>query len=241
MTMKTADIRGISVSSSGSWYPRKTSSRSVAPVTTTITASDTTVTFMLQPRQPYMSETPIQMKWNGTVAHARSTKIPQALAATKHHHRMSTRYWRHTTAVRRGTPTVTSESDAIPDSAHGGHRCRPELLADPPDVDVDHVGLRIEVVAPHLREQPPLGHALAGVVHELPQQCRLPTCQQHRPRRRRDLVPGGIEDEVPGAEHEAVVDRLHTHPRADPGQQLAERARLAEVVARPQVEGPHLR
>src|SRR3954464_8248024 len=48
-----------------------------------------------------------------------------------------------------------------------------DLAAQPGHVDVDHVGLRIEVIVPRIFEQHRAGHHLAGILHQILEQAEL--------------------------------------------------------------------
>src|SRR5919109_3723390 len=114
------------------------------------------------------------MKWKGTVSHCGTSAMATRLAAAK------------TTQATSSQPEVSSwcqrsrDGDAIPLTSHGGDRGGAELGPQPAHVDVHHVGARVEVVAPHRRQEPLLGDDPAGMPHELAEEQELPLGQRHR-------------------------------------------------------------
>src|SRR3954464_8975328 len=65
----------------------------------------------------------------------------------------------------------------IADASHGVQQLllerAIELFAQPADEHVDDVGLRVEVVFPHVRQDHRLRHDLAGVAHQIFEQHEL--------------------------------------------------------------------
>src|SRR5919109_1350953 len=66
------------------------------------------------------------------------------------------------------------------DESHAPHRVqdarlapRLELASQVSDEDVGHVGLRVEVIAPHLLVEPLAVHHLAGMAHEEAEELEL--------------------------------------------------------------------
>src|SRR5690242_2653512 len=99
------------------------------------------------------------MKWNGIVSQCGVSSIAARFTAAKTAHASSTQ-------LRRQKP--------ISDIANGlDGRVRPQLLAQPPNADVDDVGARVEVVAPHAAQQLLAADHLARVLAELVQQAEL--------------------------------------------------------------------
>src|SRR5579862_1874179 len=81
----------------------------------------------------------IQTKWNGIVSHDGHAIIAATLTPAK---------------ANQPTSTLRLRSQAIPDMANSlDWRHWPELLAKPPDADLDDVRSRVEAIAPDLREQ----------------------------------------------------------------------------------------
>src|SRR3954454_11937787 len=54
-----------------------------------------------------------------------------------------------------------------------------DLRAQAGDMHVDHVGLRIEMVVPHMLEQHRAGHHLTGVLHQVFEQAELARLQDY--------------------------------------------------------------
>src|SRR5438034_890769 len=92
------------------------------------------------------------MKWKGIVSQVGQSSIATRFAAANANHAAST------------APKRLSRGEPVPAMPHGLDRgLRAELLPQPPDADVDHVGPRIEVVPPDVREQALARHDLALV------------------------------------------------------------------------------
>jgi hypothetical protein len=110
------------------------------------------------------------------------------------------------------------------------------LLAEVPNVDIDHVRAVLVLVVPSPLEQLEPGKNVAGTAHEgLEQRELLP--------REGDLglappnpVRRGIEPEVADREDRGPLDGATSGDRAQTGQQLVEREGLREVIVRPAVE-----
>src|SRR4249920_4137557 len=117
------------------------------PVTMMIAPSVTEVGRIAQTRHPYSKDRLIQIKWNGTVAHSRNIRIPATLTRTKTHQPISTQYRRHKQPIR------SAKVNPVAHAADGGDHVRLQLRPQPPHVDVDHVRLRVEAVAPDRRQE----------------------------------------------------------------------------------------
>src|SRR5436190_3713898 len=103
------------------------------------------------------------MKWKGIVSQVGQSSIATRFAAANANHANST------------APKRLSRGESVPAMPHGLDRgFRAELLPEPPDADVDHVRPRIEMVAPHIREEALAGHDLALVENEVVQEAELP-------------------------------------------------------------------
>src|SRR5215467_699450 len=168
-------MSGISASTSGAWSPDATSMPRLKPVTMMMTASAARAARIPQSRQPYMRNRLIQIKWKGTIAHSRNIRIPATLTRTKIHQPVSTRYRPHQQAIR------SAKVNLVAHAADGGDHLRFQLRPQPPDVDIDHVRLRVEAVAPDRRQEALLGNRAARMAHQLRQQHRLPPGQPHGP------------------------------------------------------------
>src|SRR5437868_6227350 len=168
------------------------------------------------------------MKWNGIVSHRGNAVMTKKFTTAKTAQAVSSH-------LRRRNP-ITRMADRLDRSV------RAELLAQAADTDVDDVGTRIEVVAPHLRQEALAAHDLAGMLDEVPEQLELPRRQVG------DLLaevraPGGEVEREPTRMHDVLLVRrpvplqLDAHAR----EQLLERERLREVVRRPKLEAAELR
>src|SRR5215475_9385460 len=235
MTANTADISGISVSSSDAWSPDMTSAPRLKPVTMMIAASAAKVARIPQTRHPYTRNRLIQIKWKGTVAHPRNIKIPATLTRTKIHQPISTWYRRHPEATR------SAKVNPVAYAADGRDHVRFQLRPQPPDVDVDHVRLRVEAVAPDRRQQALLGDRAARMLHQLRQEHRLPPGQPHGPGPGVRLLADGVEHDLRSGENVRVRQAPVPDPRLDPGQQFIQHERLGQVVVGAHFEAVHLR
>ena len=69
------------------------------------------------------------------------------------------------------TTLPSAVTDHVSGAPHGVEERLAETLVDlaaqSRDVDVDHVGLGIEVIVPHVLEQHRPGHDLAGMLHQV--------------------------------------------------------------------------
>src|SRR4029453_679853 len=114
-----------------------------------------------------------QMKWKGTVSHCGTNAMATRLATAK------------ATQATSSQPEISSWcprswDDAIPPTSHGRDRGGTELGPEPAHIDIDHVGARVEVIAPDRRQKPLLGHDLVWTLHELAEQQELPLGQGDR-------------------------------------------------------------
>src|SRR6185312_2011224 len=106
-----------------------------------------------------------------------------------------------------------------------------DLAAQPGHVDVDHVGLRIEVVVPDIFEQHGAGHHLAGILHQIFEQAELARLQQNTLAAALDLARQPVEAQIA----DLVAGRGFRWTRApkehlDAGEQLGEGIGLDEIV-----------
>src|SRR5919197_1716532 len=99
------------------------------------------------------------MKWNGIVSQGSQRPIATRFATANAPHPSSSAL-----GLRKAVPRVADGLD---------RRLRPELLAQPPDADLDDVRARIEVVAPHLGEQALAADDLARVEREVVEETEL--------------------------------------------------------------------
>src|SRR6266540_2524835 len=186
-----------------------TSSSKAAPVSKMTAASAVEVARNPQTRQPYISDSPIQMKWKGTVAHSENARIPATLTNTKRHQRISIQYRRANAAARRVAITRLVKVHPITRPAYGDDGVRNKLCAQPPHVHVDDVGSGREAVAPHGRQEALLGDCVASVSHELGQQHRFPASQRNRSRSGIRLLPDRVQHQ-PARRERARNEIEHT-------------------------------
>src|SRR5581483_7860195 len=108
---------------------------------------------------------------------------------------------------------------------------RIDLLPELADVHVDDIGLRVEVIVPHVLEQHGPGNDLTGVAHEVLEQLELPRLQLDRARAAPDLAAEQIYAQIP--DFQRGLCGILPPPPAEPidaREQLAEGERLGEVV-----------
>src|SRR6266540_1519163 len=119
---------------------------------------------------------------------------------------------------------------------------RAELLAEATDADLHDVGAWIEVVAPDLGEQALAADDLSRVLDEMMEQAKLPVGKVGDHGSDARLSPCDIEDERAGFEDVPVTAASRpAELNADPRDQLVERERLRQVVARAEPEPAQLR
>src|SRR6185503_8178219 len=105
-----------------------------------------------------------------------------------------------------------------------------DLLAEVADVHVDHVGVALEAEVPHVLEDSRARKELAGMAHEVLEECELLRREVNSRRCAGDPVQSRIELEGPDAEDRRAFARPPSDQRAQTGQQLAEGEWLDEVV-----------
>src|SRR5213594_1632954 len=115
------------------------------------------------------------MKWNGTVSHSPKTSIAARFAIANATHATSIQ------CMRSGHSRRSSRIDSIPLAAYGRDGLRPELCAQPANIDVHHVGSGIEVVPPHRGEQAFLGYGPPGPLHQFLQEQELTVRERDGP------------------------------------------------------------
>jgi hypothetical protein len=109
---------------------------------------------------------------------------------------------------------------------------RLQLAAPVEDVDLDHVGVGGEVVAPHPGQQLLAPQDLAWPVHEGQQQLELAPGEVDAPATPRHLQRQPVHDQVAQAQHLVAMPAPAQHG-PDPGQQLLEGERPAQAVVGP--------
>src|SRR5439155_25125201 len=139
MARNIADISGTSNNSPQSWSPENASFKINAPVTVTTANNVRYVAAARQTRKPESNVRLIQTKWKGIVSQPGQTAMATKFAIAK---------------AAQATSGHLRRRKAIARMAKGfDRRVVAELLAQPPNTDVDDVRVRIEVVAPDLGEQ----------------------------------------------------------------------------------------
>src|SRR5439155_18868190 len=129
----------------------------------------------------------------------------------------------------------------VPDSAYreevfGLARVSLELLTKVPDVDVDGARLAVRRVAPEGPEEHLAREDAARLGRKGPEQLELDVGQLHRLAAEIDRSLGGIEAEISRFDNLTVLLRTLARQRGapeestDPGAELADRARLRDVV-----------
>ena len=137
---------------------------------------------------------------------------------------------------------VTTLAKRVADAAHGVDEARRaavlRLAAEVPDVDVEGVRRRAEVVAPDPLEDDRARQHLARVPEEQLEQRELGARELDRTTPAPHLARPEIELEIREAQHVRglVAIRRASEQRAQPREQLRERERLREVVVRSRVE-----
>src|SRR5215472_2455001 len=210
---------------------------------TPVAAVATTSTAIVGPprhrRKPYSSAALTQMRWRNTASHLGTSNIATRLSAAKTPQVSSC----HGTTRPAGR-TWSGGVEPITLAPHSDDRVGAELLPQPRDVDVDHVGPGVEPVAPDLRQQVLLGDRAAGVTRQLPQQQELPLRQRHELRADPHLPAHEVHAEPADLERRGAPAGS---PDAQPDalQQLVEAERLGHVVVGAELEaldlGPAVR
>src|SRR4051794_40896277 len=168
------------------------------------------------------------MKWNGTVSQRSQRTIASRFA---------------TANANQPSSNALRLSQAVAGMADGlDRRSRPELFAQPADADVDDVRARIEVITPDLGEQPLPTDDLAGAFEQAVEELELPVGEIDHPLAELRLAARDVERERAGAQ-DVSVRRVFRTPKVDANsrQELVERERLGQVVARAKAEAVQLR
>src|SRR3954451_20134245 len=124
-----------------------------------------------------------------------------------------------------------SGAEAVPDIAHRLDVFVAELAAQPPDIDVDHVALRVEAQSPDIGQQLVAGAHLVGATHEVRQQHEL-TLRQRRTSSF-DVDHAFLEIETHAADFQPAergATRRLGQPSIDTSDELGHRERLGQVV-----------
>src|SRR4029450_7331897 len=188
------------------------------------------------------------MKGNGVVSHAGQSATAARLASANAPHASSS-----TLRRRLGSPVMTtlgpcprnrsSSAEPVARMANGlDRRLLAELLAQAANADLDDVRAGIEVVAPYLREKALTADDRPCVLDKMVQHAELAVREVGDELADPRLAPGEVEREGAGVKEVVVVpDRVRAELDAKPRDQLVERERLREIVARAQTEATQLR
>src|SRR5438105_2879642 len=144
------------------------------------------------------------MKWKGIVSHVSHLIIAPTFARANAPHARS---------------IALSRRDAVTNIAHGLDGGDAHLLAKAPDADVHDVRMRVEVIAPDLREQLLAADDLPGMADEVVQQAELAVGEICRRVTEPHATAREVELQAAGAHEQLVRLRstrraeLHAHPR----------------------------
>src|SRR4051794_36932649 len=144
------------------------------------------------------------------------------------------------TTASRQRMGMRSSTEHVPRSADGVQQARLagalELAAEVRDEDLDGVGGRERVVAPHLLEQPLARHDDALVAHQVLEQLELALRQVDGALAAAHLVRVGVQRQVRDDQRGASARRPAAQERAQPRPQLLALERLDQVVVGARVE-----
>src|SRR6266550_1508039 len=169
----------------------------------------------------------IQTKWNGIVSQPGQMPIATKFAIAK---------------AAQATSGHLRRREAIARMANGfDRRVRTELLAQPPNTDVDDVRVRVEVVAPDLGKQTLAADHLALVLEQVMKDAKFAIGQLGGDRTKARLAPREVQHECPCADDVAVFAlfrpaQLHVDAR----DQLIEGERFAQIVRSAEPEAAKL-
>src|SRR5215211_178631 len=169
------------------------------------------------------------MKWKGIVSQLGSSPIATRFATANAAQAISG-------TLRRSQPIAAM--------SHRLDRCLlAEFLPQSSNAHLDHIRARVEMVAPHLRQQPLAADDLALVAHEMMQKSELAVRELRSHVAELDLPPRHVEDQLPGAHDGAVIIAAAAvaQLRPDPREQLIEGERLRDVVTGTEIEATQFR
>src|SRR5262249_22462804 len=119
-------------------------------------------------------------------------------------------------ALRPGAGSTDDIADASNRLQALGLKGTIDLLAEPAHQDIDNVGLRIEAVVPHVRQDHRLRDDLAGVAHQIFEQRELARAELDRSSGAGDLSRQQIEAQITDDERGCFWRaRCTTHQRLD--------------------------
>src|SRR5450631_3659558 len=106
-----------------------------------------------------------------------------------------------------------------------------DFRAQARDVHVDHIGLRVEMVVPHVLQQHGAGDYLPRVLHQVFQQAEFARLQRNLSCAAADLMRQPVEFEIADAQHGFLATRpAPSRQHFDARQQLGERIGLGQVI-----------
>ena len=115
-----------------------------------------------------------------------------------------------------------------------------DLFPQAADQHVDDVGLGVEAVLPHVRQDHRLRHDLAGVPHQVLEERELPRPQIEHRAGPRDAPREQIEHEIVDGQRRRFRGAAGAaHQRLHARQQLRERERLGEVIVAAGLQAAH--
>src|SRR5438309_2444722 len=169
-----------------------------------------------------------QMKWKGTVSHSPNMTIAIRFSIVKTPQPTSSHAPLGTSRLSR-----SSGIDTVSLTPDGDDGLGAELRSEPPDIDVHDVRARVEVIAPHVRQQPLLRDRLTRILHEFPQQEELPFGQRDQAGSSLRGPAEQVQAQAAGFERVRVPAR-RSDPCVHTERQLLEVEGLGHVVVRAQ-------
>src|ERR1700685_1453531 len=133
---------------------------------------------------------------------------------------------RRKAVARKSLPSAVTNH--ITGAADGAEQRRVEIAIDlrpqARHVDIDHIGLRIEMIVPNVFEQHGAGDHLAGVLHQIFEQPEFARLQDDLFCAARDLVRQPVEGQIGDSQHRLLRRALGAaaRQRLDPGKELGE-------------------
>src|SRR5271166_727464 len=141
---------------------------------------------------------------------------------------------RRKAVARKSLPSAVTNHVSRP--AHGAQQRRVKIAVDlgaqARYMHIDHVGLRIEMVIPHMLEQHGAGDDLPGVLHQIFQQAELARLEDDLLAAPGHLVRQPVEGQIADLEHGLLRRALRAPPRQslDAGEQFRKCVGFGEIV-----------
>src|SRR5581483_2171198 len=177
----------------------------------------------------------VSARMTASVSRARYSAVPHQRSPTSSSDEATKRAAKPSASRTEVERRSLSIAQPIADAAHRVQQSRLEpgidLLPEPAYMHVYDIGLRVEMVLPHVFEQHRAGHHLAGMAHQVFEQFELAPLQLDLPAAARDPMRQEVDAQVGDGQH-GLDRRAVAAPRQglEPGQQLAEGERLGQVV-----------